>query len=66
MIDGNWCDEVFLYSKDVFQLIQRHTLRKKHLEATSYGFIDHQNILMQTNKLRTPELGKGIALSKKG
>jgi len=41
MIDGNWCDEVFLYSKDVVQLIQRHTLRKKHLEATSYGFIDH-------------------------
>jgi hypothetical protein len=41
MIDGTFCDEIFLYSKDVVSLVKRYTLRKKNLEVADYGFVDH-------------------------
>lgn len=37
MIDGTFCDEMYLYTKDVISLIKRYTLRRKHLEASGFG-----------------------------
>lgn len=56
MIDGTFCDEMFLYGKDVMALVSRYALRRKHLEANDYGL---ERMLNAEKKTKNWPDGKG-------